>query len=176
MNKGLQGITFGVNTLMTLFIVIMFIMVVLGAFVQIIGVNNTLTFDHFSDPSGWNFIYTSVIVSLFAALLAAGLGLLQGYLTVRKNIPAKKFLEFVALFGLAVPGTVMGIGYVLIFNGPPFFLTGTVLLLVLNMAFRKIGVGLGWNPGSVNCNKSIHRWRKPQQIWVPNRYGQFVKL
>src|SRR5690625_4410241 len=51
-------------------------------------------------------------------------------------------LEFLTLFGLAVPGTVMGIGYVLVFNGPPFFLTGTVLLLVLNMAFRKIGVGL----------------------------------
>ncbi|QQK79047.1 iron ABC transporter permease [Salicibibacter cibi] len=142
LNKGLQGITFGISTLMTFFIVIMFIMVVLGAFVQIIGVDNTFTLDHFSDQSGWGFIYTSVIVSLFAALLAAGLGLLQGYLTVRKNIPAKKFLEFVALFGLAVPGTVMGIGYVLIFNGPPFFLTGTVLLLVLNMAFRKIGVGL----------------------------------
>ncbi|SDJ06985.1 ABC transporter permease [Natribacillus halophilus] len=142
LNKGLQGITFGISTLMTFFIVVMFIMVVLGAFVQIIGVDNTFTLDHFSDQSGWSFIYTSVIVSFFAALLAAGLGLLQGYLTVRKNIPAKKFLEFVALFGLAVPGTVMGIGYVLIFNGPPFFLTGTVLLLVLNMAFRKIGVGL----------------------------------
>src|SRR5699024_801684 len=68
--------------------------------------------------------------------------LLQGYLTVRKNIPAKKLLEFTALFGVAVPGTVIGIGYVLIFNGPPLFLTGTVLLLVMNMTFRKIGVGL----------------------------------
>src|SRR5699024_12633515 len=54
----------------------------------------------------------------------------------------KKLFEFLTLFGLAVPGTVMGIVYILIFNGPPFFLTGTVLLLVLNMTFRKIGVGL----------------------------------
>ncbi|QDI92335.1 iron ABC transporter permease [Salicibibacter halophilus] len=142
LNKKIQGVTFGISTLMALFIAVMFIMVVLGAFVQIIGVNNTFTLDHFSDPSGWEFISTSLIVSFFAALLASVLGLLQGYLTVRKNIPAKKFLEFVALFGLAVPGTVMGIGYVLIFNGPPLFLTGTVLLLVLNMTFRKIGVGL----------------------------------
>src|SRR5699024_7353572 len=34
------------------------------------------------------------------------------------------------------------IGYVLIFHGPPFFLTGTVMILVLNMTFRKIGVGM----------------------------------
>lgn len=143
LNKKLKGITFGISTLMSLFIGVMFVMVVLGAFVQIIGVNNTFTLDHFSDPSGWEFIYISVIVSFFAAILASFLGLLQGYLTVRKNIPAKRFLEFVALFGLAVPGTVMGIGYVLIFNGPPLFLTGTVFLLVMNMTFRKIGVSLG---------------------------------
>ena len=143
LNKKLKGITFGISSVMVLFITVMFVMVVLGAFVQIIGVNNTFTLDHFSDPSGWEFIYISVIVSFFAAVLASFLGLLQGYLTVRKNIPAKKFLEFVALFGLAVPGTVMGIGYVLIFNGPPLFLTGTVFLLVMNMTFRKIGVSLG---------------------------------
>jgi len=142
LNKRIQRFTFGISTLMVLFITTMFVMVVLGAFVKIIGINNTLTLDHFSDPSGWNFIYTSVIVSLFAALLASFLGLLQAYLTVRKNIPAKKFLEFIALFGVAVPGTVIGIGYVLIFNGPPLFLTGTVILLVINMTFRKIGVSL----------------------------------
>ncbi|MCR6109454.1 iron ABC transporter permease [Bacillus sp. A301a_S52] len=142
LNKKVKSFVFSISTLMTLFILLMFIMVVLGAFVQIIGINNSFTLSHFSDHSGWNFLWNSVIVSFFAALIAAGLGILQGYLTARKNIPAKKFLEFTALFGLAVPGTVMGIGYVLIFNGPPFFLTGTVLLLVMNMAFRKIGVGL----------------------------------
>lgn len=142
LNKGLQGITFSISTLMSLFITTMFVMVVLGGFVKIIGVNNTLTLDHFSDPSGWNFITTSVIVSFLAALLASFLGMLQAYLSVRKNIPGKKLMEFVALFGVAVPGTVIGIGYVLIFNGPPLFLTGTVILLVINMTYRKIGVSL----------------------------------
>ena len=109
---------------------------------KIIGVNNSFTLEHFSNRSGWKYLSNSLIVSFFAAILAAGLGMVQGYLTARKNIPAKKFLEFITLFGLAVPGTVIGIGYILIFNGPPFFLTGTVLLLVMNMTFRKIGVGL----------------------------------
>jgi iron(III) transport system permease protein len=142
LNIKVKSFVFSISTLMAFFISLMFIMVILGAFVQIIGIDNTFTLSHFSDQSGWNFLWNSVVVSFFAALIAAGLGILQGYLTARKNIPAKKFLEFVALFGLAIPGTVMGIGYVLIFNGPPLFLTGTVLLLVLNMAFRKIGVGL----------------------------------
>ncbi|MCP8615842.1 ABC transporter permease [Salirhabdus salicampi] len=131
-----------VTTIFIAFISLMFIMVVLGAFVKIIGINNAFTLEHFSNQTGWDSLYNSIVVSFFGALLAAGLGILQGFLFARKAIPGKKLLEFLTLFGLAVPGTVMGIGYVLIFNGPPFFLTGTVMLLVLNMAFRKIGVGL----------------------------------
>src|SRR5699024_9736823 len=119
LNKKFKSVAFAISTAMALFITLMFIMVLMGAFVKIIVVNNTFTLYHFSDLSGWYFIYTSVIVYFFAAILASFLGHLQGYLTVRKNIPAKRFLEFVALFGLAVPGTVMGIGYVIIFNGPP---------------------------------------------------------
>lgn len=138
----LKTIIVSISTVVIGFILLMFIMVVLGAFVKIIGINNTFTLEHFSNQTGWDSLYTSVIVSFFGAILAAGLGILQGFLFARKPIPGKKLLEFLTLFGLAVPGTVMGIGYILIFNGSPFFLTGTVMLLILNMAFRKIGVGL----------------------------------
>src|SRR5699024_4341327 len=115
LNKGLRGITFGISTLMSLFITIMFVMVVLGGFVKIIVVNNTFTLDHFSCPSRWNFLTTSMVVCLLGCLLGSFLGFLQACLSVRKNIPGKKLMEFVGLFGVAVPGTVIGIGYVLIF-------------------------------------------------------------
>src|SRR5699024_7755364 len=131
-----------ISGLFSAFILLMFFMVVLGAFVKIIGINNTFTLEHFNNKTGWDSLYTSIVVSLISAVLAASIGILQGFLFARKPIPGKKLLEFLTLFGLAVPGTVMGIGYVLVFNGPPLFLTGTVLILVLNMTFRKIGVGL----------------------------------
>ncbi|SFB08737.1 iron(III) transport system permease protein [Lentibacillus halodurans] len=142
LTKSVKAVVVGISTLFTAFIILLFAMVVLGAFVKIIGINNTFTLEHFSNRNGWDSLYTSVIVSFISAILAAGIGILQGYLFARKTIPGKKVLEFLTLFGLAVPGTVMGIGYILIFNGPPLFLTGTVLLIVLNMTFRKIGVGL----------------------------------
>ncbi|TFJ92012.1 ABC transporter permease [Lentibacillus salicampi] len=142
LSKPVKALVGTISTIFSAFVLLMFVMVVLGAFVKIIGINNTFTLDHFNNQTGWGSLYNSLLVSLISALLAAGLGILQGFLFARKVIPGKKMLEFLTLFGLAVPGTVMGIGYVLIFNGPPFFLTGTVLLLVLNMTFRKIGVGL----------------------------------
>ncbi|WP_449354744.1 ABC transporter permease [Virgibacillus natechei] len=142
LSKSVKRFVLTISSLFTAFILLMFIMVVLGAFVKIIGINNTFTLEHFNNETGWDSLYTSLTVSFISALLAAGIGILQGFLFARKPIPGKKLLEFLTLFGLAVPGTVMGIGYVLIFNGPPFFLTGTVMILVLNMTFRKIGVSL----------------------------------
>ncbi|GGB45613.1 hypothetical protein GCM10011409_23980 [Lentibacillus populi] len=142
LSKSVKFFVGTISTIFTAFILLMFIMVVLGAFVKIIGINNTFTLEHFNNETGWDSLYTSLFVSFVSAILAAGIGILQGFLFARKPIPGKKLLEFLTLFGLAVPGTVMGIGYVLIFNGPPFFLTGTVMILVLNMTFRKIGVGL----------------------------------
>lgn len=142
LSKPIKAIVVTITTLFLLFIVLMFFMVILGAFVKILGVNNTFTLEHFTDQTGWDTLYLSVIVSLLAAILASIIGMLQGYIFARKTMPGKKAFEFLTLFGLAIPGTVMGIGYVLVFNGPPFFLTGTILLLVLNMTFRKIGVGL----------------------------------
>lgn len=142
LSKSVKAVMVTVSTLFIIFILGMFVMVVLGAFVKIIGINNTFTLEHFKEQSDWGSLYTSVFVSFISAILAAVIGMLQGYLFARKPIPGKSVLEFLTLFGLAVPGTVMGIGYVLVFNGSPFFLTGTVTLLVLNMTFRKIGVGM----------------------------------
>jgi iron(III) transport system permease protein len=42
----------------------------------------------------------------------------------------------------AVPGTVIGIGYILAFNHAPFYLTGTLAILLLNFIFRYIPVGI----------------------------------
>lgn len=137
-----KAVIFTVNSVFVASIALLFMMVVLGAFVRIIGVNNAFTLDNFGDAQGQSAIINSVIVSFFAALIAGVIGMLQGFLLVRKPIPGKRAFEFLTMFGLAVPGTAMGIGYLILFSGEPFFWTGTLWLLVVNLAFRKIGVGM----------------------------------
>jgi len=46
------------------------------------------------------------------------------------------------MLSFAVPGTVIGIGYILAFNNPPLAFTGTLLILLLNFIFRYIPVGI----------------------------------
>ena len=51
-------------------------------------------------------------------------------------------MEMLALSGFALPGTVIGVGYIMAFNKPPFLLAGTIWILILNCAFRFLAVGV----------------------------------
>jgi iron(III) transport system permease protein len=142
LNRGIKAACLSASLVVILAISVMFSFVVAGAFVQTLGVNNTFTLDHFDVGRGWGYIRNSLYVALGAAFVSSALGLVQGYILARKKVPMKGTQEFSSLFGLAVPGTVIGIGYLLVFHGAPFFLTGTLLILVLNMAFRNVGVAM----------------------------------
>jgi iron(III) transport system permease protein len=116
--------------------------IILGAFTKLVGIDNTPTLEHLVRDVGLDAIWTSVKVSLAAGVVAALLGTGLAYLCMRTEIRLRAFLEFITLIGFALPGTVMGIGYVLAFNRPPLFLTGTLGILVLNMIARFLAVGL----------------------------------
>lgn len=109
LSKSVKAFVGTISTIFIAFILLMFVMVVLGAFVKIIGINNTFTLEHFNNETGWDSLSMSLFVSFVSAILAAAIGILQGFLFARKPIPGKKLLEFLTLFGLAVPGTVMAI-------------------------------------------------------------------
>ncbi len=142
LNPGIRRICLTLSWIIIGAIAVMFAFVVAGAFVRTLGVNNTFTLDHFATSRGLGYIRNSLLVAVLAALVASVLGVIQGFVLARKDVPVKGFQEFSSLFGLAVPGTVIGIGYVLVFNGAPFYLTGTITILVLNMAFRNVGVSM----------------------------------
>src|SRR5690606_17126635 len=61
---------------------------------------------------------------------------------VRRSFPGKSAMEFGSILSYAVPGTVVGIGYILAFNSYPLILTGTLTILVLCFLFRYVPVGI----------------------------------
>ena len=50
--------------------------------------------------------------------------------------------EFGTMLSFAIPGTVVGVSYILAFNVPPIELTGTALILVICFVFRNMPVGV----------------------------------
>ncbi len=131
--------------LLVAFIVILFYGTVLvGAFVKIWGINFSFTLAHFKYVMtlGWQPLKNSATLALLATPVTGLLGMIIAFLVVRKEFPGRRMMEFVSMLTFAVPGTVVGIGYILAFNEKPFLLTGTAFLIVMAFTFRNMPVGI----------------------------------
>ncbi|MEV1132358.1 iron ABC transporter permease [Agromyces sp. NPDC049794] len=108
-------------TLFAGLIVLIYATVVVGGFVSILGVNNSLTLDHYAyvlSGIGSDAMVTTTTLALIATPLAGILGMAVAWLVVRKLRRGRSLMDFLGMLGLAVPGTVLGIGYALTFNTP----------------------------------------------------------
>ncbi|HQY97689.1 MAG TPA: iron ABC transporter permease [Phycicoccus sp.] len=105
-------------------VVLMYLTVVVGGFVKIFGVNNDFTWAHYKfvlAGIGSDAMFTTTILALIATPIAGILGMLIAWLVVRKLKRTAGLMDFVGMMGLAVPGTVIGIGYAIAFNTPTIF-------------------------------------------------------
>jgi iron(III) transport system permease protein len=130
--------------LFTGIIILFYGTVLFGAFVKVWGVNNTLTFDHFKYvfSLGWEPLKNSILIAVIVTPVTGLLGMVIAYLVIRKEFIGKHFMEFSSMLTFALPGTVVGIGYILAFNDKPFLLTGTLAILVIALTFRNMPVGI----------------------------------
>ncbi|MBU4349888.1 iron ABC transporter permease [bacterium] len=130
--------------LISVTVLLFYIIVIMGSFFKLWGLNYSLTLDHFkySWDVGLKTIKDTVTLSAIATPFTGILAMIVAFLVVRKNFIGKKSMEFVSMLSFAVPGTVVGIGYILAFNKPPFSLTGTGLILVICFIFRNMPVGI----------------------------------
>jgi iron(III) transport system permease protein len=113
-----------------------------GAFTKILGVDNTFTLSHMFDTRSTSALYNSIIIASLAGLFGAIIGVFLSYVISRGKFKGRAVLEGISIAGFTLPGTVMGIGYLLAFNKPPLWLTGTTIILVINCIFRHLAVGV----------------------------------
>ncbi len=136
--------------------VIIYLMAVAGGFVETWGLNYTPTLKHYVKTFGieqgahglvwtgtaWASFFTTVKLASLAAPLTAALGLVTAYLIVRQQFVGRSAFEFATMLSFAVPGTVIGVAYILAFNVPPIEITGTWIILVVCFMFRNMPVGV----------------------------------
>ena len=84
----------------------------------------------------------SLIVSIGSGLVGGVIGIILAWLVARQNFPGRRSLDFSATVMYAIPGTVIGIGYIIAFNAAPYFWTGTFFIIIVAYAFRRLPVGL----------------------------------
>ncbi len=152
----LRNTVYAIAGFWTLFTLLIYVTIFYGSFVRQWGVDFSLTFDHYvkSFAVGWNqfgihwrgaawsSFWTTMEIALISAPLTAAIGLITAYLLVRQNFRGKDAFEFGTMLSFAIPGTVIGVSYVIAFNVPPIELTGTGIILVLSFIFRNMPVGV----------------------------------
>jgi iron(III) transport system permease protein len=151
-----RRLAFGVALPWALLTLLIYAMALVGGFVETWGRDYTPTLRHYVKAfsvewghggviwsgAAWRSFWTTLELASIAAPLTAALGLLTAYLLVRQRFAGRTAFEFATMLSFAIPGTVIGVSYILAFNVPPLELTGTGLILVVCFVFRNMPVGL----------------------------------
>lgn len=140
----MRWVLFGFCSLISLIILVFYGIIFIGAFSQAWGYNYSFTLRNFSYvfDVGYETIKDTLAVALVSTPISGLLGMFIAFLVVRKRFVGRSAMEFTSMLSFALPGTVMGIGYILAFNQRPFLLTGTLTILVANFVFRYVPVGI----------------------------------
>ena len=129
--------------LLSLFVLSLYAMVPIGAFVKMWGADFSFSFKwiQYVFSYGGRYIRDTSVLALIATPVSSILAMVSAFLIVRKNFPGKRTLEWFILIAIALPGTVLGLGYVLTYNTPPIILTGTSFILVVALVIRSMPIG-----------------------------------
>jgi iron(III) transport system permease protein len=152
----IKRVVYGIALPWMAFTLVVYLFAFAGGFVQTWGRDYTLTFNHFKTAfnlewgayglvwagTAWNSLFTTLKLAAISAPMTAAVGLMIAYLLARTEFKGQGAFEFAALLAFAIPGTVLGVSYILAFNVPPFELTGTALIIVLCFMFRNLPVGV----------------------------------
>ena len=142
-----KGVALPINAicfLLTLCILLFYVFLILGGFFKSWGVDYSFSLDSFKYVISYTgkAIKDTTLIALTASPISAVLAMAVAYLVVRKRFFGRLYLEQSSLLGLAVPGTVFGLGYILAFNSKPLLLTNTWIILVIVLAMTRLPVGV----------------------------------
>jgi len=143
-SQPVKWLLYGLVIFFALLVAAFYAVILVGAFTKVWGFNYTPTLDHFLYvfDVGLDSVKDTLVVAIVSTPVSGLLGMLIAFLVVRRSFPGRTALEFGSILSFAVPGTVVGIGYILAFNAPPLILTGTLTILVLCFVFRYMPVGI----------------------------------
>ena len=134
------------------FVIMMYLCVPIGALFPTWGYKFTpLTFKWFGQVftkyKGLQAFRDSFVLSLISAPITALLSMIISYLVVKRKFKAKGFIEAVSMLAMAVPGTVLGVGYIRGFSGGLFHtgilqgIYGSAAILIIVFVVRSLPTG-----------------------------------
>jgi iron(III) transport system permease protein len=131
-----------------------FCAVIAGAFSSVWGIDSSFTTAHVRAASGYRAeLLNTIVFSAAAAILTAALASLISFCVFRTELPFRKAADSAAMIPAALPGSLLGLAFVIAFNGGFLPLTGSRAIIVLAMTACEL-------PAAYRiCASSIQRLR-----------------
>jgi iron(III) transport system permease protein len=122
----------------TLIVLYFYALLLYASLVVALGANHTPTLSHYRAifTDGLKAIRDTLIIAGISMPLGGLYGIALGYLVTRHRFPGRRTMEAVSMINYALPGTIVGIAYLIAFNDPPLVLTGTALIIIACYVFR----------------------------------------
>ncbi|MCB8968930.1 MAG: iron ABC transporter permease [Ardenticatenaceae bacterium] len=116
----------------TALIVVMYASILVGSFSKVWGIDFTPSLEHWKLMLGRGVeaILDTTFLSIMATPVAGLLGMGIAFLVVRKTFSGKDVLDFGSNLGAGVPGTILGIGFILSFVTPPWVIVIALYLIL----------------------------------------------
>ena len=128
----------------------MYVLVFFGSLFKLWGRNYSLSFkwyEYIFKNKGYRVFLDSIWLSLIASPITALFSMIIAYLVVKRKFAGKGIMEFTAMLAMAVPGTVLGVGFIRGYNSGIFHtgalqgLYGTAAILVIVFIVRSLPIG-----------------------------------
>jgi iron(III) transport system permease protein len=128
----------GLCLFISAFILYFYVLLFYASIVRAFGANYQWTVGHY------RVVFTEGLKAIRDTLIIAGAGMplggiyaiVLGYLVGKKIFPSRQAMEIVSMINYSLPGTIVGIAYLLAFNDPPILLTGTAIIIIACYVFR----------------------------------------
>ena len=115
-----------------------YLLIVFASMVRALGADNSLSTAHYAHvfSGGLKAIRDTLIIAAICMPAGGLFAVVLGFVVARTHFPGRRALEFAAMINYALPGTIVGIAYLVAFNDPPLAITGTAFILVVCYVFR----------------------------------------
>ena len=142
---------FNIATIITVVIVSLLLFTPQLAFVSLTFIkafpnDMSFTFDHvaniFSNTHGvglTQYIINSLLIAFLSAAIGTAFAYFLGYMSVRKQGKMSKLVDLFSLSTIAIPGIVLGVGYIFMFSKTNGWFYGTFAILVMVNMFHFLG-------------------------------------
>jgi iron(III) transport system permease protein len=143
-SAGLRPVLLLVCLLVSALIVYFYVLLFYASIVQAFGANHQLTWRHYRIvfTEGLEAIKDTMIIATSGMVVGGVYGVLIGYLVGKKRFPSRKAMEMVSLLNYSLPGTIVGIAYLISFNDRPFMIAGTALIIIACYVLRYGATGI----------------------------------